>query len=112
MYDKPLTSVEVLGSDGNKYLIEHKRVGYEAIELSLIPVKMRVSKDDYEFRTRVDIGKELVERHINKMKDQYGPDIKTLIEIHSKLAGSKVNNHFDYLIVLQEILPKLEKLLQ
>lgn len=112
MYHKPPATTEVLGSDGNRYLIEHERVGYEAIELSLIPVKMRVSKDDYEFRTRVDIGKELVERHINKMKDQYGPDIKTLIEIHSKLVGSKVNNHFDYLIVLREILPKLEKLLQ
>lgn len=112
MYDKPLTSVEVLGSDGNRYLIEYKNVGYEEIELSLIPVKIRVSKYDYEFKTRVDIDKKLVELHINKMKDQYGPDIKTLIEIHSKLAGSKVNNHFDYLIVLQEILPKLEKLLQ
>lgn len=110
MYHLPPT--EVLGSDGNRYLIEQERVGYDAIELSLIPIKVRVSKDYYEFGTRVDRGKELVERYINRMKHEYGPDRKTLIEIHSKLAGSKVNNHFDYLIVLQEILPKLEKLLQ
>ena len=111
MYSKPPIT-EVLGSDGNRYLIEHERVGYEAIELSLIPIKVRVSRDDYEFGTRVDRGKELVERYIDKMKHAYGPNRKTLIEIHGKLAGSKVNNHFDYLIVLQEILPKLEKLLQ
>ena len=97
---------------GNKYLIEHERVGYKAIELSLIPIKVRVSKDEYEFDTRVDICKELVERYITRMKHKYEPDCKTLREIHGKLTGSKVNNHFDYLIVLQEILPKLEKLMQ
>ena len=112
MYHVPPTPTEVLGSDGNRYLIEQERVGYDAIELSLIPIKVRVSKDYYEFGTRVDRGKELVERYINRMKHEYGPDRKTLIEIYGKLAGSKVNNHFDYLIVLQEILPKLEKLLQ
>ena len=52
MYNRP---TEITGSDGNRYLIEYERVGYKAIELSLIPIKIRVSKDEYEFDTRVYI---------------------------------------------------------
>ena len=106
--------IEIIGSDNRKYLIETERSrlqGYPILDLSIIPVKIEV---DYEhFRnSSVDISKEIVERYIQSIKQQYEPNRNTLMEIHNKLAGSKVNNHFDYLIVLQEILPKLEKLLQ
>ena len=100
--------IDVKGSDNNIYLVEVGRVGFNTIELSLILGKTRVDKDG----TNIDIASRIVENFILQSKKRFGVSKEELQDILNILINSTVNNHFDYLRLLREIVPKIEKLLQ
>ena len=100
--------IDVKGSDNNIYLVEVERVGFNTIELSLILGKTRVDKDG----TNIDIASRIVENFILQSKKRFGVSKEELQDILNILINSTVNNHFDYLRLLREIVPKIEKLLQ
>ena len=100
--------IDVRGSDNNIYLVEVERVGFNTIELSLILGKTRVDKDG----TNIDIASRIVENFIYQSKKRYGVSREELYDILNMLTNSTINNHFDYLKLLREIVPKIEKLLQ
>ena len=100
--------IDVRGSDNNIYLVEVERVGFHTIELSLIMGKTRVDKDD----ANIDIASRIVENFIHQSKKRYGVSREELYDILNMLTNSTINNHFDYLRLLREIVPKIEKLLQ
>lgn len=103
--------IEIIGSDNRKYLIEteHNRRGYNI--LSIIPLKTAVNYDNFKY-SNIDISKEIVERYIKSIKQQYEPDRKRIFEICEILNSSVVNNHFDYLHVLSRLKPRFTDLLQ
>ena len=103
--------IDVKGSDNNIYLVEVERVGFHTIELSLIMGKTRVDKD-YINDANIDIASKIVENFIHQSKKRYGVSREELYDILNMLTNSTINNHFDYLKLLREIVPKIEKLLQ
>ena len=103
--------IDVRGSDNNIYLVEVERVGFNTIELSLIMGKTRVDKD-YINDVNIDIASKIVENFIHQSKKKFGVSKEELYDILDILTNSTVNNHFDYLKLLREIVPKIEKLLQ
>ena len=103
--------IDVKGSDNNIYLVEVERVDSNTIELSLIMGKTRVDKD-YINDANIDIASKIVENFIHQSKKRYGVSREELYDILNMLTNSTVNNHFDYLRLLREIVPKIEKLLQ
>lgn len=106
--------IEIIGSDNRKYLIEtehSRRSGYPMLDLSIIPVKTEVDYVDFKNNT-IDISKEIVERYIQYIKQQYEPDRRLIYEIMKILETSVVNNHFDYLHVLSKLKPIFTDLLQ
>lgn len=103
--------IDVKGSDNNIYLVEVERVGFHTIELSLILGKTRVDKD-YTNDTNIDIASKIVENFILQSKKRFGVSKEELRDILNILINSTVNNHFDYLKLLREVIPKFEKLLQ
>lgn len=104
--------IDVKGSDNNIYLVDVERVGFNTIELSLIMGKIRVDKEDYTDDTDIDIASRMVESFIHQYKERFGVSKEELYDILNMLTNSTVNNHFDYLKLLREIVPKFEKLLQ
>ena len=104
--------IEIIGSDGRKYLIETDR-GREpySVVLSIIPVQVEVDYHSFK-EAKVDMFKEAVERYIDSIKDQYEPSKQQIYETIRILSGTTIANHFDYLALLKTVLPKLEKLLQ
>ena len=103
--------IDVKGSDNNIYLVEMERVGFNTIELSLIMGKTRVDRD-YLNVTNSDIPSRMVEDFIRQYKERFGVSKEELYDILNILTNSTVNNHFDYLKLLREVTPKIEKLLQ
>ena len=103
--------IDVKGSDNNIYLVEVERVGFHTIELSLIMGKTRVDKD-YINDANIDIASKIVENFIHQSKKRYGVSREELYDILNMLTNSTISNHFDYLRLLREIVPKIEKLLQ
>ena len=103
--------IDVKGSDNNIYLVEVERVGFHTIELSLIMGKTRVDRD-YLNVTNSDIPSRMVESFIRQYKERFGVSKEELYDILNILTNSTVNNHFDYLKLLREVTPKIEKLLQ
>ena len=103
------SKIEVVGSDGNTYIIESERVGYNTAELSLIPIKVRVDTDTSSI---IDLHKGIVEQYISSIKRKYEPKIHKISMIHHMLNSKQVNNYFDYLHVLQQINPILSELLR
>ena len=103
--------IDVKGSDNNIYLVEVERVGFNTIEFSLIIGKTRVDKD-YINDANIDIASNIVENFIHQSKKRYGVSREELYGILNMLTNSTVNNHFDYLKLLREVVPKVEKLLQ
>lgn len=102
--------VEVMGSDGNTYIIEAERVDYREVKLSLIPYKIIVNSDTY-YSSNVDIHKDIIERYITNIKRNYAPEIHKISIMHHMLNSKQINNHFDYLHLLQQINPILRELL-
>ena len=100
--------IDVKGSDNNIYLVGVERVGFNTTELSLILGKTRVDKDS----TNIDIASRIVENFIHQSKKRYGVSREELYDILNMLTNSTINNHFDYLKLLREVIPKIEKLLQ
>lgn len=103
--------IDVKGSDNNIYLVEMERVSFSIIELSLIVSKTRVDKD-YINDTNIDIASKIVENFILQSKKRFGVSREELYDILNMLTNSTINNHFDYLRLLREIVPKIKKLLQ
>ena len=103
--------IDVKGSDNNIYLVEMERIDRNTIELSLVVGKTRVDKD-YVSVTNSDIPSKIVENFILQSKERFGVSKEELYDILDILTNSTVNNHFDYLKLLREIVPKIEKLLQ
>lgn len=105
--------IEIIGSDNRKYLIEieRSRRGPPIVDLSIIPVKTEVDYNDFKY-SNIDISKDIVERYIQSIKQQYEPDHRRILEIREILNSSVVNNHFDYLHVLSRLKPKFTDLLQ
>lgn len=103
--------IDVRGSDNNIYLVEVERVDRNTIELSLVVGKTRVDKD-YINDANIDIASKIVESFILRSKERFGVSKEELYDILDILTNSTVNNHFDYLKLLREIVPKIEKLLQ
>ena len=103
--------VEVIGSDGNLYTISPERVSYSKVELSLIPHKIRVDNDHY-YSTNVDLHKEIVEQYIANLKRAYAPEKRKIATVQHMLNSKQINNHFDYLHLLQQINPMLSELLE
>lgn len=103
--------IDVKGSDNNIYLVEVERVDFNTIELSLIMSKTRIDKDCMN-DTNIDIASKIVENFILQSKKRFGVSREELYDILNKLTNSTINNHFDYLRLLREIVPKIEKLLQ
>ena len=102
--------IDVKGSDNNIYLVEMERVGFHTIEFSLIMGKIKVSR--YSNDANIDIASNIVENFIHQSKKRYGVSREELYGILNMLTNSTVNNHFDYLKLLREVVPKVEKLLQ
>lgn len=103
--------INVRGSDNNIYLVEMERIDRNTTEISLLMGKTRVDRD-YLNSTNNDIPTKLVEDFIKRCKDRFGVPKKELYDILNILTSSTINNHFDYLRLLREITPKIEKLLQ
>lgn len=103
--------IDVKGSDNNIYLVEMERVGFNTIELSLIMGKIKVDRD-YVSVTNSDIPSRMVENFIHQYKERFGVSKEEVYDILDILTNSTVNNHFDYLKLLREVVPKIEKLLQ
>ena len=103
--------IDVKGSDNNIYLVDVERVGFNTIEFSLILGKTRVDKD-YIDNTNIDIASRIVENFILQSKKRFGVSKEELYDILNMLTNSTISNHFDYLKLLREIVPKIEKLLQ
>lgn len=105
--------IEIIGSDNRKYLIEIERSRRRPpiVDLSIIPVKVEVDYNDFKY-SNIDISKDIVERYIQSIKQQYEPDRRRILEIREILNSSVVNNHFDYLHVLSRLKPKFTDLLQ
>ena len=108
-YNNPYITIK--GSDNNIYLVEVERVGFNTIELSLILGKTMVDKDCMN-DTNIDIASRIVENFILQSKKRFGVSKEELLDILNILINSTVNNHFDYLKLLREVAPKIEKLLQ
>ena len=108
-YNSPY--IDVRGSDGNLYIVDTERVGRNTVEFSLILGKTRVDKD-YINDTNIDIASKIVETFILQSKKRFGVSREELYDILNMLTNSTINNHFDYLKLLREIVPKIEKLLQ
>jgi hypothetical protein len=104
--------IDVKGSDNNIYLVDVERVGFNTIEFSLIVGKIRIGKEDYTDNISIDIASKIVENFILQSKERFGVSKEELYDILDILTNSTVNNHFDYLKLLREIVPKIEKLLQ
>lgn len=83
-----------MDSDGNLYAISPERIGYGTVELSLIPHKIRI-----------------VEQYIANLKRNYAPERHKLLIVQRMLNSKQINNHFDYLHLLQQINPILNELL-
>lgn len=103
--------IDVKGSDNNIYLVEWERIGFNTIELSLIIAKTRIGRD-YLNVTNSDIPSKMVESFIRQSKERFGVSKEEVYDILNIITNSTVNNHFDYLKLLREIVPKIEKLLQ
>ena len=101
--------VEILGSDGNIYIIESGRVGYDSIELSIIPHKIKISREHY-YQGNTDLHKDIVEQYIANLKRAYAPEKRKIAMVQHMLNSKQVNNHFDYLHLLQQINPMLNEL--
>lgn len=104
-------NINVRGSDGNIYIVDTERVDRYTIELSLIMSKTRIDKD-YINNTNIDIASKIVENFILQSKKRFGVSKEELRDILNMLTNSTINNHFDYLKLLREVVPKIEKLLQ
>lgn len=103
--------IEVKGSDNNFYFVEMEYIDRNTIEYSLIVGRTRIDKY-YSNSTNNNIPNKLVEDFIHQSKKRYGVSREELYDILNMLTNSTVNNHFDYLKLLREIVPKIEKLLQ
>lgn len=99
--------INVKGSDNNTYLVDVERVGFNTIELSLVVGKTRVDKD-YVSVTNSDMPSRIVENFILQSKKRYGVSREELYDILNMLTNSTINNHFDYLKLLREVVPKIE----
>ena len=102
--------IYVTGSDGNQYLIESERVGYNTTELSLIVGKTKINKDMHLDNN--NLPKALVEQYILQTKDRYSPSIHKIVKLKHLLNVAQINNHFDYLALLHRVNPILDELLQ
>ena len=104
------SQIEVMGSDGHLYFIVPERIGYGTVELSLIPHKIRIDYDHY-CSTDIDIHKGIIEQYITNIKRNYAPERHKISTMHRMLNSKQINNHFDYLHLLQQINPILNELL-
>lgn len=102
-----------MGSDGRVYTVEAERLPYRYrdIHLHIKVSSILLPKDDY-LAHRGDINKEAVERYISSVRGQYEPRKEKLYYIRKHLNMTIINNHFDYLALLQRINPILEELMQ
>lgn len=103
--------IDVKGSDNNIYLVEMERIDRYTTEFSLIMGKTRVDRY-YMNDTNIDIASKIVENFILQSKKRFGVSREEVYDILDILTNSTVNNHFDYLKLLREVIPKFEKLLQ
>ena len=101
----------VIGSDGRTYTVEAERIPYIDVHLHIKVSTISLPKDDY-LNHREYVNKEAVERYISNVRDQYEPNKEKLHSILRQLNGTTINNHFDYLALLQRINPTLEELMQ
>lgn len=88
-----------------------ERIDRNTAVFSLIMGRTRVDRD-YLNSTNNDTPTKLVESFILQSKERFGVSKEELYDILDILTNSTVNNHFDYLKLLREIVPKIEKLLQ
>lgn len=103
--------IDVRGSDGNIYLVEIERIDRNTAEYSLLAGKIRVGKDDLYY-TNIDVPTKLVEDFIKGSKGRFGVQKEEVYSILDRLTSATINNHFEYLKLLRELIPKFEKLLQ
>lgn len=104
--------IDVKGSDGNLYIVGTERVGRDTVEFSLIINRARADRDHLNYYTNNDIPNRLVEDFIQKAKKRFGVSKEEVYSILDTLTSATINNHFEYLKLLKELTPKLEKLLQ
>ena len=104
--------IDVRGSDGNLYIVGTERVGRDTVEFSLIINRARADRDYLNYYTNNDIPNRLVEDFIQKAKKRFGVPKEEVYSILDTLTSATINNHFEYLKLLKELTPKLEKLLQ
>ena len=104
--------IDVRGSDGNLYIVGTERVGRDTVEFSLIINRARADRDYLNYYTNNDIPNRLVEDFIQKSKKIFGVPKEEVYSILDTLTSATINNHFEYLKLLKELTPKLEKLLQ
>lgn len=102
----------ITGSDGNLYKIEQERTDHRNIKFSVIPISRLVDEQFCKDNSQLDISTKIVEDYIKYTKAKYAPNFEQLIQIQSILSSAKVDNYFDYITVLNEVLPKLNRLLQ
>lgn len=101
----------VIGSDGRTYTVEAERIPYREVHLHIKVSAILLPRDDY-LNHRRHVNKEAVERYIHSVRHQYEPSKEKLHSILRQLKCSTINNHFDYLALLQRINPTLEELMQ
>lgn len=103
--------IDVIGSDGNLYIVETERVGRNTVEFSLVLNSTRVD-EDFLNSVNNNIPNKLVEDFIRKAKKTFGVQKEEVYSILDALTSATINNHFEYLKLLKELTPKFEKLLQ
>lgn len=101
----------VIGSDGRSYTVEAERKPYGDVHLRINVGSILLPYNDY-LSYRGDINKDSVEHYISNVRDQYKPSWEKLHYIRKQLTTATINNHFDYLALLQRINPTLEELMQ
>ena len=104
--------IDVKGSDGNRYIVDMEHVNRNTVEFSLVINKTWADIDYLKSTTNNDIPNRLVEEYIQKAKKTFGVQKGEVYSILDALTSATISNHFDYLKLLREIAPKIEKLLQ
>lgn len=101
----------VIGSDGRAYTVKVERMPYRDVRLHIQVSSISLPRDDY-LNSRRYVDKEAVEHYISNVRDRYEPSREKLYLIRKHLNMTTINNHFDYLALLQRINPTLEELMQ
>ena len=102
---------DVIGSDGNIYTVYSIPKVNNRVELYIVAAKIALSKDYYH-QSELDLNKMVVEKYIEQTKSKYSLSVRKAYEIKRILNITQINNHFDYLHLLQQINPMLSELLE